>query len=56
LDKGCPPRAAGGHYRAVVYPGRRHGMNLFDSGFNPNTGQVILDFLMVCLNNQPQMA
>jgi dienelactone hydrolase len=56
LDKGCPSRAAGEHYRAVVYPGRFHGMQLLDPGLTPNVGGVILDFLMVCLNNQPQSA
>ncbi len=51
LDKGCPPRASGAHYHAVVYPGRRHGMNLLDPGLTPNVGQMILDFILECLNH-----
>jgi dienelactone hydrolase len=51
LDKGCPPRASGGHYRAVVYPGRFHGMQLLDPGLSPNVGRVILDFILECLNH-----
>ena len=52
LDKGCPPRATGGRYRAFEYPGRYHGMGLFDPGLEPNVGKVILDVLMLCLNNR----
>lgn len=49
LDMGCPARAAGVHYRAIIYPGQRHGIRLLDPALRPNVGQTILDFLLLCL-------
>jgi dienelactone hydrolase len=49
LDMGCPARAAGAHYRAIVYPGQRHGVRLLDASLEPSVGQTILDFLLLCL-------
>jgi dienelactone hydrolase len=37
--------ASGEQYRLIIYPGSAHGMDLLTPGFEPDTGQVILDFL-----------
>ncbi|GAB4579636.1 MAG: hypothetical protein Fur0022_23740 [Anaerolineales bacterium] len=40
---------SGNRYKAVIYPGNAHGMSLLKAGFDPNVGDVILEFLLESL-------
>ncbi len=37
--------ATGDHYNMVIYPGNAHGMELIKTGFDPDVGQILFDFV-----------
>ncbi|NIS82200.1 MAG: hypothetical protein GTO14_18780 [Anaerolineales bacterium] len=42
--------ASGEQYRLIIYPGSAHGMDLLTPGLDPDTGQVMFDFLKLVLD------
>jgi hypothetical protein len=41
--------ATGETFRAIIYPGSAHGMDLIQAGLDPDVGQILLDFVMLAL-------
>jgi hypothetical protein len=41
--------ATGETFRAIIYPGSAHGMDVIKPGLDPDVGQILFDFVMLAL-------